>query len=73
MISFDIKSLYTSIPLDKTIEIKLQRIYNRNEITTEISMKVTKELLLLCTREVVFALIAMEFINKVMVCPWNCV
>ena len=73
VISFDTKSLCTSIPLDKTTEIKLQRIYNRNEITTEISKKVMKELLLLCTREVLFALIVMEFINKMMVCPWNCI
>ena len=36
MISFDVKSLFTSIPLDKTIEITLQRIYDRNEITTPI-------------------------------------
>ena len=54
MISFDIKSLFTGIALDKTIEIILQRIYNRNEITTQILMKVMKELLLLCTREVHF-------------------
>ena len=36
MISFDVQSLFTSIPLDKKIEIILQRIYNRNEITTQI-------------------------------------
>ena len=45
MISFDIKSLFTSIPLDKATEIILQRIYNRNEITTQIPKKVMKELL----------------------------
>ena len=45
MISFDIKPLFPSIPLDKTIEIILQRIYNRNEITTQIPKKVMKELL----------------------------
>ena len=55
MISLDVKSLFTSIPLDKTIEITLQRIYNRNEITTPIRKKVMKELLLLCTKEVHFA------------------
>ena len=55
MISFDVKSLFTSIRLDKTIEIILQRIYNRNEITTQIPKKVMKELLLLCKKEVHFA------------------
>ena len=55
MISFDIKSLLTSIPLDKTIEIILQRIYNRNEMTMQIPKKIMKGLLLLCTTEVHFA------------------
>ena len=54
MISFDV-NLFTSIPLDKTIEIILQRIYNHNETTTQIPEKVMKELLLLCTKEVHFA------------------
>ena len=52
IISFDGTSLFTSIPLDKTIEIILQHIYNRNEITTQIPKEVMKELLLLCTKEV---------------------
>ena len=55
MIPFDVKSLFTSIPLDKTIEIILQRIYNHNEITTQIPKKVKKGLLLLCTKEVHFS------------------
>ena len=47
MISCYIKSLFTNIPLDKTIEMTLQRIYNRNAITTQIPKKAMKELLLL--------------------------
>ena len=54
MISFDIKSLFTSILLDKTVKTILQRNFNRNEITMEIPEKVMKELLLLCTKEVHF-------------------
>ena len=54
MTSFDVKLLFTSISLDKAIGIILQRIYNRNEITTQIPKKVMKELLLLCTKEVHF-------------------
>ena len=65
MISFDV-NLFTSIPLDKTIEIILQRIYNHNETTTQIPEKVMKELLLLCTKEVHFAIV-IEFINKMVV------
>ena len=54
VISFDVKSLFTSIPLNKTIEIIFQRIYNCNLITTQIPKKVMKELQLLCAREVHF-------------------
>ena len=55
MILFDVKSLLTSIPLDKTIEITLQCICDSNEITKQNLKKVMKELLLLCTKEVHFA------------------
>ena len=43
-----------TISLDKTTEIILQRIYNRDGITMQICKKVMKELLLLCTKEVDF-------------------
>ena len=66
MTFFDIKSLFTSIPLDKTIEIILQRIYNRNEITTQIPKKVMKELLLLCTTEVHFAFIVARMLQNIL-------
>ena len=55
MISFDVKSLVTSILLNRAIEITLQWIYNHNEIATQISKKAMKEVLLLCTKEVHFA------------------
>ena len=55
MISFDVKLLFTSIPLYKINEIILQSICNCNEITTKIHQKVMKELLLLCVKEVHFA------------------
>ena len=55
MISFVVKSLFTSILLYKTIEMILQRIYNCIEITTQIPQKLMKQLLLLCTKEVHFA------------------
>ena len=57
IISFDVKSLPTIISLDKAIEIILQRIYNRNEITTQILKKFIHKSLLLCTKEVHFACI----------------
>ena len=42
-------SLFTNVPLEKTIEIILKRIYVNKEITTEIPKQEMKELLILCT------------------------
>ena len=49
MISFNVKSLFTSVPLDKTISIALRKIYDEAKIKTNIPRNVTKELLLLRT------------------------
>ena len=53
-ISFDVKSLFTYVPLDFTINVILIRIYNENEIHTNIKRLEMKELLLLCTKNVHF-------------------
>ena len=53
-ISFDVKSLFTYVPLDFTINVILIRIYNENEIHTNIKRLEMKELLLLCTKNVDF-------------------
>ena len=53
-ISFDVKSLFTNVPLDYTINIILRRIYDDNELCTNISKKEMEELLLLCTKNAHF-------------------
>ena len=53
-ISFDVKSLFTYVPLDFTINVILRRIYNENEIHTNIKRSKMKELLLLSTKNVHF-------------------
>ena len=53
-VSFDVKSLFTNVPLEKTIEITLKKIYKRQEINTSISKKEMKQLLTLCTKNVHF-------------------
>ena len=55
LVSFDVKSLFTSVPLEDTIEIILHRIYDYNEICTEISRDKMKSLLILCTKNVIFS------------------
>ena len=54
LVSFDVKSLFTNVPLDETIKIILNRIYDKNEISTDITKSEMKELLNLCTKCVHF-------------------
>ena len=53
-ISFDVKWLLTYVPLEFTINVILRRIYNENEIQTNIKRPEMKELLLLCSENVHF-------------------
>ena len=53
--SFDVKSLFINVPLDQTISIILNRIYNNREINTDITRREMKELLYLCTKKVHFS------------------
>ena len=54
IVSFDVKSLFTNVPLEKTIKITVKRIYERKEINTSISKKEMKQLLTLRTKNVHF-------------------
>ena len=51
MISFDVKSLFTNVPLDKTIDYILKKVYNEKKIQTNIPKTVLKELLYLCAKQ----------------------
>ena len=53
-ISFDVKSLFSSVPLEETINVALDRICHRKEIDTSISKNDMRSLLLLCTKNVHF-------------------
>ena len=54
MISFDVVSLFTNVPLNRTIDIILRKVYNEKLIRTKIKRADMKELLLLCTQGVPF-------------------
>ena len=55
MVSFDVKSLFTNVPLEYTIGLVLERIYNKVELVTNITRSEMKEMLLLCTKNVHFS------------------
>ena len=56
VVSFDAKSLFTSIPLTETIDITLELVHNRKEISTVLTKSEMNKLLTLCTKNVHFTL-----------------
>ena len=54
MISFDVKSLFTNVPVEETIDIILNKIYDEKKIETNIPRNIMKDLLYLCTKHVHF-------------------
>ena len=54
MVSFDVSSLFTNVPLQDTIDIILQRVYDDNEVATTIPRDDMKSLLYLCTSKSCF-------------------
>ena len=52
IVSFGVESLFTSVPLNKTINIILKRIYDNAEAQTTLTRSELKEMLLLCTKKV---------------------
>ena len=54
MVSFDVKSLFTFVPLEKTIDIALEWIYLQKEILTILTKNQIQNVLILCTKNVHF-------------------
>ena len=52
LLSFDVKSLFPNVPLEKSIDIILKRICENKETNTSISIKDIKNMLVLCRRRV---------------------
>ena len=46
LVSFDVKSLFTNVPLRKTVNIILDRIYNKKVITTNLRKRTLKKLIM---------------------------
>ena len=44
-VSFDVESLFTSVPLKKTIQVILDRVYQEEKITTNLQKRTLKKLL----------------------------
>lgn len=55
LVSFDVTSLFTNVPLEQTIDIILKRTYVEKVIETKIKREEMKHLLILCTKHVHFS------------------
>ena len=70
IVSFDVVSLFTNVPLDTTIEIILKKIYDNKKINTSTTKKEMGELILLCTKGVHFTFYGKTYVqtNGVAMC-----
>ena len=68
---FDLKSLFTNVPLKKTVDIILNRIYKSKLISTTLMKRILKKLILDSCTKTVFLLYG-EYDNqmKLMVYLW---
>ena len=55
MLSFDVTSLFTNVPIEFTIDIILHKVHDKKLVHTNIPKKEMKELSLLCTKNVHFS------------------
>ena len=63
IVSFDVKSLFTNVPLDQTIQLVLKRIYEKHKVSTNITKQEMKETLIILQRTFI-SLLMKSFINK---------
>ena len=54
-VSFDVKSLFTLVPLEQNIDIIIKRIFEKHEITTVFTKNEMKKLLTICTKNLHFS------------------
>ena len=55
MVSLDVVSLFTNVPLDFTIEIILDKLFKDEMVKTKLNRSELKELLGLCTKKMHFS------------------
>ena len=63
MVSFDVKALFTNVPLKYAIDLVLKRIYENHQISTSIIRNEMREILLLCTKNLQFTFIDVVYLQ----------
>ena len=69
-VSFDVQSLFTNVPVKKTINIILDRVYNKKLINTNLKKRTMKKYSWVLVQKLLFHLI-MYYMNSVMVYQWG--
>ena len=73
MVSFDVKSLFTSVFLEKTINSNSERIYDCKEINAQITYSEIKDLLTLYAEDVHFIINNQIYLNWIFLyITWKC-
>ena len=55
MVSFDVSSLFTNVPLEYTMNIILEKVYKDKKVSTKLKKEELRKLLYLCTKEMHFS------------------
>ena len=64
LISFDVISLFINVLLDNTLDIFMKPYYNNREINTKRNKREMKELIKLCTKDVLFNFNGTTYVQK---------
>ena len=55
MVSFDVTSLFTNVPLDFVVELIVKKVYDDKLVNTKLNKNQLRQLLFLCTKEMHFS------------------
>ena len=70
-VSFDVESLFTNVPLQRTLKIIIDRIYNKKLVKTKLKKSTLRKLIRdTCTKTVFSFLATTSCMNKPMVLAW---
>ena len=69
-VSFDVKSLFTLVPLEQNIDIIIKRIFEKHEITAVFTKNEMKKLLTICTKNLRFSFNNDIYIFELMGLRW---
>ena len=73
LVSFDVTSLFTNVPLDVTIDNILNKIYSEEKVKTKLKKEEMRQLLNICTKDIITCISSStkKSTNKIMASAWG--